>query len=142
MSCFPFIRSGQNHLARHSERGKKTRKTKEEVGRQHQGMDRPGVRQVSEDSFEQGKMEKTGCKIICSAPATLAVKGLMMMMKINGVLYIRSHKSSLMKSVSKFKITPMGQLKAKNLIPKCFNLFCLLDKICFETASSFNSEDG
>ena len=23
--CLPFIRSGQNHLARHSERGKKTR---------------------------------------------------------------------------------------------------------------------
>ncbi|WP_419584082.1 hypothetical protein, partial [Thiolapillus sp.] len=40
-SCFPFIRSGQNHLARHSERGKKTRQTEEEVGRQHQGMDRP-----------------------------------------------------------------------------------------------------
>ena len=36
-SCFPFIRSGRNHLARHSERGKKTRRTKEEVGRQHQG---------------------------------------------------------------------------------------------------------
>ena len=47
-SCFPFIMSGQNHLARHSERGKKTRQTKEEVGRQHQGMDRPGVRQVPE----------------------------------------------------------------------------------------------
>ena len=42
-SCFPFIRSGQNHLARHSERGKKTRQTEEEGGRQHQGMDRPGV---------------------------------------------------------------------------------------------------
>ena len=27
-SRFPFIRSGQNHLARHSERGKKTRRTK------------------------------------------------------------------------------------------------------------------
>ena len=40
-SCFPLIRSGQNHLARLSERGKKTRRTKEEVGRQHQGMDRP-----------------------------------------------------------------------------------------------------
>ena len=40
MSCFPFIRSGQNHLARHSERGKKTRKTEKEVGTQHQGMDR------------------------------------------------------------------------------------------------------
>ena len=45
-SCFPFIRSGQNHLARHSERGKKIRQTEEEVGRQHQGMDRPEVRQV------------------------------------------------------------------------------------------------
>ena len=32
-SCLPFIRSGQNHLARHSERGKKTRQTKKEVGR-------------------------------------------------------------------------------------------------------------
>ena len=30
--------------------------------------------------FRTGKMEKTGCKIICGAPATLAVKGLMMMM--------------------------------------------------------------
>ena len=29
---------------------------------------------------EQGKMEKTGCKIICGAPTTLAVKGLMIMM--------------------------------------------------------------
>ena len=46
---------------------KKTRQTEEEVGRQHQGMDRPGVRQVPERSGEQGKMEKTGCKIICGA---------------------------------------------------------------------------
>ena len=68
-------RSGQNHLARHSERGKKTRGIKEEVGREHQGMDRPGVRQVQEGNGEQGKMEKTGSEIICGAPATLAVKG-------------------------------------------------------------------
>ena len=27
-------------------------------------------------------MEKSGCKIICGAPKTLAVKGLMMMMMI------------------------------------------------------------
>ena len=59
-SCLPFIRSGRNHLSKHSERGKKTRRTKEEVGRQHQGMDRPGVQQVPEGSGEQGKMEKTG----------------------------------------------------------------------------------
>ena len=38
-TCLPFIRSGRNHLARHSERGNKTRQTEEEVGRQHQGMD-------------------------------------------------------------------------------------------------------
>ena len=28
-------------------------------------------------------MEKTGCKIICGAPTTLAVKGVMMMMMMN-----------------------------------------------------------
>ena len=74
-SYFPFIRSGQNHLARHSERRKKTRQTEEEVGRQHQGMDRPSVCQVPEGSREQGKMEETGCEIICGAPKTLVVKG-------------------------------------------------------------------
>ena len=57
-TCLPFIRSGQNHLARHSERGKKTRQTEEEVGRQHQGMDRPEVHQVQEGSGKQGKMEE------------------------------------------------------------------------------------
>ena len=55
--------------------GKKTRQTEEEVGRQHQGMDRPWVHQVPEGSGEQGKMEETGCEIICGAPVTLAVKG-------------------------------------------------------------------
>ena len=97
-SCFMFIRSGQNHLARHSERGKKTRQTEEEVGKQHQGMDRPGVRQVPEGSEEQGKMEKTGCKIICGAPTTLAVEGLMMMMMTSCFpfsLLISSHSSIL-----------------------------------------------
>ena len=74
-SYFPFIRSGQNHLARHSERENETRQTEEEVGRQHQGMVRPGVRQVPEGDGEQGKMEETGCEIICGAPTTLAVKG-------------------------------------------------------------------
>ena len=90
-SCFLFIRSGQNHLARHSERGKKTRRTKEEVRRQHQGMDRPGVRQVPEGSGEQGKMEKTGCKIICGAPTTLAVKELLMTLLMSSLV---SHKHS------------------------------------------------
>ena len=52
------------------------------MGRQHQGMDRPGVWQVPEGCGELGKMEKTGCKIICGAPMTLTVRGNMMMMKL------------------------------------------------------------
>ena len=61
--------------SKQSERGKKARLTQEEVGRQYQEMDRPGVRQVPEGSGEQRKMEETGCEIICDAPTTLAVKG-------------------------------------------------------------------
>ena len=45
------------------------------MGRKHQGMDRPGVRQVPEGSGEQGKMEKTSCEIIRGVPTTLVVKG-------------------------------------------------------------------
>ena len=44
-----------HHRVRHGERLKKTRQTEEEVGRQHQGMDRHGVRQVPEGSGKQGK---------------------------------------------------------------------------------------
>ena len=74
-TCLPFIRSGQNHLARHIERGKKRRQTEKVVGRQHQGMDRPGVRQVPKGSREQRKMEEIGCDVICGAPTTPMVKG-------------------------------------------------------------------
>ena len=45
------------------------------MGRQHQGMDRPGDRQVPEGSGEQEKMEDTSFEIICGIPSTLAVKG-------------------------------------------------------------------
>ena len=65
----------QNHLVRHSERGKKTRQTEKEVGRQPQEMDGPGVRQVPEGSREQRKMEETVCEIICGAQTNLAVMG-------------------------------------------------------------------
>ena len=67
--------TSQTRIARHSERGKKTRQTEKEVGRQHQGTDRPGVRQVLEGSGEQGRMEETGCEIICGAPTIPEVKG-------------------------------------------------------------------
>ena len=65
-SCLPFIRSGQNNLGRHSERSKRMRQT-EEVGRQLQGMDRPGLCQVPEGSKELKKMEETGCEVISGA---------------------------------------------------------------------------
>ena len=74
-ACLLFIRFGQNHLARHSKRGKKIRQTEEEVGRQNQGMDRPGVHQVPEGSGEQKGIEETSCEVICGAPTTLTVKG-------------------------------------------------------------------
>ena len=38
-SCFPCIRSGQNHVARHSERGKKTRQTEEDNIRKWTGLE-------------------------------------------------------------------------------------------------------
>ena len=74
-SCLPFIRSGQNNLARHSERGKKTRQTKEEVGKQTSGNGEAWSSAIPEGSGEQGKREETGCEIICGALTTLAIKG-------------------------------------------------------------------
>ena len=97
-SCLPFIRSGQSHLARRSERGKKIRQKEEKVRRQHQGMDRLRVKKVPEGSGEQVKMEKTSCKIICDAPTTLAVKRLMMMMMIYIHALIKMHPHHLYKS--------------------------------------------
>ena len=73
MGWLKMFRSGQNHLARHSERGKTTGQTEKEMGRKHQGMDRPGVRQVPKGSGEQGKLDENFCDIICGAPTTLAV---------------------------------------------------------------------
>ena len=47
-----------------------------------QGTVKGGRRQGAQRKrqWRTGKMEKTGCKIICGAPTTLPVKGLMMMM--------------------------------------------------------------
>ena len=44
------------------------------MGRQLQGMDRPGVRQVPEGSEEQRKMEETGCEVIFITHKTPVVK--------------------------------------------------------------------
>ena len=75
-------------------------------------MGRPGVRQVPEGSGEQGKMEKTGRKIICGAPTTLAVKELMMMM----MNYIDEIISSL------GKVTQIKSCSNKRNKPKAISL--------------------
>ena len=49
---------------------RKARQAEKEVGRQHQGTDRPGVHQITGGSGEQRKMEETGCEVICDAPTT------------------------------------------------------------------------
>ena len=61
-SCFPFIRFGQNHLARHSERRKKTRQTEEEVGRQHQGWTRLEFAKSQRAVENRGKWRKLVAK--------------------------------------------------------------------------------
>ena len=70
-----MVMSPVHHLVRHNDRGKKTRQTEEEVGRLHQGKDRPGVHHVPESSGEQRNMEETGCEVISDATTTVAVKG-------------------------------------------------------------------
>ena len=52
-SCFPFIRSDQNHLARHCERGKEDKADRGRGGKTTSVIDRPGVRQVPEGSGEE-----------------------------------------------------------------------------------------
>ena len=93
------------------------------MGRQHQRMDRPGVRQVPEGSGEQGKMEKTGCKkIICGAQTTLEVKGLMMMMMMpistqtnaTHSCNSRHFKSVFNSAVDQYKLSQFPQLVTTN----------------------------
>ena len=53
--------------------GKRQGMTEEEVGRQRQGMDRPGVRQVPEGNEEQGKWSKLVAKssVVTQRPSRL-----------------------------------------------------------------------
>ena len=76
-ACLPFIGSGQNHLARHSEWGKKkTSHTEEEVEDnigEWTGLEFAKSQRAVENRKKK-KMEETGCEIICRPPTTPAVK--------------------------------------------------------------------
>ena len=52
-TCLPFIRSGQNHFARHSEKGEEYKADTRKGGKTNKGMDGLGVCQVPEGSGEQ-----------------------------------------------------------------------------------------
>ena len=69
-TCLPFIRSGH---VRHSETGKKTRQTEEEVERYHHGMDRSVLRKAPDGSGEQRKMGETGPEVIFGVPTIIII---------------------------------------------------------------------
>ena len=71
-SCLLFLGSGQNHLARQSERGKKTRQTEEEVRRQHQGTDRPEVCQEVVENREKWKNLVVKSSVVPNDPKGLS----------------------------------------------------------------------
>ena len=71
-SCLLFIRSGQNHLARHSERGKKADRRRDG---KTSGDGQALSSHVPGGSGDRKKMEETSCEVICGAPMTLAVRG-------------------------------------------------------------------
>ena len=67
-SCLPFIRSGQNHLARHSERGKKTRQTRqrkrwEDNTREWTGLEVTKSQEVVENREKVRKLIAKSCVV-------------------------------------------------------------------------------
>ena len=74
-SCLPFIRSCKNHLARHSQRGKKTRQTRGRGGKTTSGNGQAWSSPSPRGQWRTGKMEESGCEIIYGAQTTLAVEG-------------------------------------------------------------------
>ena len=75
-SYLKILGHGEDSSAGGSERNKKERKTEEEMGREHQGIDGNGVWRFPEGSGRQGKMERYCCNVICGAPTTSEAKGL------------------------------------------------------------------
>ena len=73
-SCLPFIRSGQNHLARYSEGVKKTRQTEkrcEDNIREWTGLEFAKPQRA----VDNRKTDGNGYEVNCGVPTTLAVYG-------------------------------------------------------------------
>ena len=74
------IRPDKDHPARHRWGSKKNRKTEEELGGQHQRVDRPGILTDTKGDRRQAEVETADCEVIGGVPTTLRDKELMMMM--------------------------------------------------------------
>ena len=75
MVMSPFHQVWPKPSCKTQSKGEEDKADKGRGGKTNQGMNRPGVHQVTQGSGEQGKMKETGCKIIYGAPTTLVVKG-------------------------------------------------------------------
>ena len=75
-SCLPFITSGQNHLAKHSERGKKTRQTEEDNIREWTGLEFAKSQRAVENRKERKKWRKLVVKsaVVPQRPPRLRAK--------------------------------------------------------------------
>ena len=73
-SCLLFIKSCQNHLARHSERRKKTRQ-RGRGGKTISGNGRAWSSSSPRGQWRTGKNGGNWLQNICGSPATLTVKG-------------------------------------------------------------------
>ena len=83
-SCLPFIRSRQNHLARHSEGGRRHGRQKkrwEDSIRKWTGIEFAKSQRTVENGGKkerkkkEKKKEETGCEVIWGALTTLTVEG-------------------------------------------------------------------
>ena len=71
----PLARSSRNHLARHSERGEEDKEDRGRGGKTTSENGQAWTSASPRGQWKTGKMEETGCEVICGAPTTLAVKG-------------------------------------------------------------------
>ena len=73
--------TSQDHQARRRQfcrgdgRSKKAREIEQEIGRQHQRIDRTGVWRFPDGNGRQGKLERYCCNFICGAPKIEKFKG-------------------------------------------------------------------
>ena len=69
-TCLPFIRSGQNQLARHSERGEKTRDTEEKKGWDENIKEWTGLEYAKSKRAVENR-KKTWMKLVVKSPVVL-----------------------------------------------------------------------